>query len=211
MEVHVATVGTRVRGHALARHHAEHDAERGLVLVTSAGGPPTMWQRAQKIVGQAFRQELGPPDPGAAEAQLRRAYAAAREALVRFRDVLVGASLPEVMLLAMLIGPTRVGLVVGGAGRVYLHQGRQHRRLTAFEDLGGGLVDNPEPWIASAPLRRGDLLVAGSLEAFELPAIGAMAARLDAEPGAPAEAVAELLLQAPRESGVGGAAAVVRV
>ncbi len=211
MDVAVAAVATRVRGHDVSRHHAENDAERGLVLVTSAGGPPTLWHRAQTIVAAAFRKELGPPDPGATEAQLRRAYAAAREALVRFRDVLVGSSLPEVMLLAMLVGPTRVSLVVGGAGRVYHHQGRQHRRLTAFEDLGGGLHGNPEPWLASAPMRRGDLLIAGSLEAFELPAIGAMAARLNVEPGAPVGAIVEILLQSPRETGVGAAAAVVRV
>jgi hypothetical protein len=211
MEVHVATVPTKVRGHGLARHHAEHDAARGLVLVTSAGGPPTLWHRAQNIVAAAFHQALGPADPDATESQLRRAYGAARNALVRFRDVLVGTSLPEVMILAMLVGPTRVGLVVGGAGRVYHHQGRQHRRLTAFEDLGGGLFGNPEPWIASAPTRPGDLLIAGSLEAFELPAIGAMAARLNVEPGAAANVLTDLLLQTPQETGVGGAAAVVRV
>lgn len=211
MDVHVAAVPTRVRGKGLCRHHAAHDAARGLVLVTSAGGPPTLWQRSQKTVVKAFLDALGPPDPSATEAQLRRAYEAARQALVRLRDVLVGVSLPEVMLLAMLVGPTRAGIVVGGAGRVYHHQGRQHRRLTAFEDLGGGLYGNPEPWLASAPMRRGDLLIAGSLEAFELPAIGAMAARLNIEPGAPVRTVVQLLLESPRASGVGGAAAVVRV
>ena len=211
MDVLVAAVPTRVRGRGMARHVAEHDAERGLVLITSAGGPPTLWQRAQSLVLRAFREELGPPDPAGTEAQLRRAYAAARGALVRFREVLVGTSQPEVMLLAMLLGPARIGLIVGGAGRVYHHQVRQHRRLTAFEDLGGGLVENPEPWVASAPVRRGDLLVAGSLEAFELPAIGTMAARLNEEPGVAVRTIADLLLASPRETGVGAAAAVVRV
>lgn len=211
MDVHVGAVATRVRGKGLTRHLAEHDAERGLVIVTSAGGPPTLWHRAQKLVVDAFREALGPPDPAGTEPQLRRAYEAARSALLRFRGVLIGRSMPEVMLLAMMLGPARIGLVVGGAGRVYHHQARRHTRLTAFEDLGGGIVDNPEPWIASAPVRRGDLLVAGSLEAFELPAIGAMAARLNEDPGVGVGVIAAMLLQSSRETGVGAAAAVVRV
>ena len=211
MEVHVEAIPTRVRGRALTRHSASHDSALGLILLTSAGGPPTLWQRAQRIAAQAFRDELGTPEPHAAESQLRRAYASARGALVRFRDSLIGSKLPEVMLLAIVTGPTRVGIVVGGAGRVYHYQVRQHRRLTAFEDLEGGLADNPEPWITSAPVRRGDIVVAGSLEAFELPAIGAMAARLNEEPGVNITTIADILLEPARESGVGAAAAVLRV
>lgn len=211
MDVHVAAIPTRVRGHTLIRHVASHDPARGIVVVTSAGGPPTLWRRAQGIATVAFLEALGTPDPHEPEAQLRRAYGAARAALVRFRETLVGAMLPEVMLLALVLGPTRLGLVVGGAGRVYHQTGaRQHRRLTAFEDLEGGLAEHPEPWIASAPVRRGDVVVAGSLEAFELPAIGAMAARLDEQPAVSTAALAELLLRPARETGVGAAAAVIR-
>jgi len=211
MDVHVEAIPTRVRGRALTRHIASFDPERALIVLTSAGGPPTLWERAQKLVVRTFLDELGTPEPHAAESQLRRAYAGARGALVRFRDSLVGAKLPEVMLLSILAGPTRVGIVVGGAGRVYHHQVRQHRRLTAFEDLEGGLAENPEPWIASAPVRRGDIVLAGSLEAFELPAIGAMAARLNEEPGVKIATIADILLEPARDSGVGAAAAVLRV
>lgn len=212
MDVHVAAIPTKVRGRALTRHVASHDPASGVVVVTSAGGPPTLWRRAQTIATAAFFGALGTPDPHAPEAQLRRAYGTARDALLRLRETLVGTMLPDVMLLALVLGPTRLGLVVGGAGRVYHQTGaRQHRRLTAFEDLEGGLAEHPEPWIASAPIRRGDMVVAGSLEAFELAAIGAMAARLNEQPGVPTAVLADLLLAPARETGVGAAAAVIRV
>jgi len=207
MEVFVSAIPTRVRGRPWTRHRAEHDAARGLVVCTSAGGPPTLWQGAQEIVVSTFRSALGEPPEDA----LRGAYAAARAALLRFRAALVGRSLPEVMLLAIALRRGRAELAVGGAARVYLHQRRQHRRLTAVEDLMGGLADNPEPFLASTPVQPGDLLVAGSLEAFELPAIGAMAARLETDPTTPVDSIARILLSPAEASGVGASVGVIRV
>ncbi|MBI2892585.1 MAG: hypothetical protein HYY06_03470 [Deltaproteobacteria bacterium] len=215
MDVAVASVPTRVRGRSMTRHRAQQlggdrAAQSDLVLVASAGGPPTLWKRGLDKVIAAFTGELGQPRPDGVETSMRAAYAAARRSLVGFRETLLGPG-PDVMLVALHLSPGRAAVLVGGAGRVYLHRRKGHERLTAFEDLEGGLVDHPEPWFSSASLHGGDLLVAGSLEAFELPAIGSVAARLSLEPGADVRAIAEILLGPARESGIGAAAAVVRV
>lgn len=205
----------------MTRHHAQHvlgehvagdqgAAQSALVLVASAGGPPTLWKRGLDRVIGAFRDALGHPGPAEVDAAMRSAYSAARQSLVDFRETILGPG-PDVMLVAIHLSPCRAALVVGGAGRVYLHRGQGHERLTAFEDHQGGLVDHPEAWFSSASIGSGDLLVAGSLEAFELPAIGSVAARLSLEPKADVRSIVDILLGPALDSGAGAGAAVVRV
>jgi len=208
-EAHVDIAQAVVHGHEITRH-AALSLEGGSIHALSMGiGLPRLWSMAAGAALRGFARGVTAVQ-GAARGRLDAGLAQAQIEVTRLREGLVEVLTLDATLLAVVLEGEHLHVMCVGPARAYLHRGAKPRRLTPREDpdraLLGGSATHCE-----TPIQPGDLILAGSVSAFSVPAIGRLASVLDADPTTPPSVLASLLTEPAAKAGVGAVAAVLRI
>lgn len=208
-EAHLSVVNAEVRGHDLPRHGgAKLDSGRAFALV-SAMGVPRLWGLVVGAVVDGFTEGLDRSDSGGAR-RLEQALEWARERLTRRCDALIERNLPDATLIGIYCDHAELHVITVGPARVYLHRRGQPQRLTPREDPPEGLLRGV-PVRCSVAIEPEDVILAGSVSAFSVRAIGKLASVLEADPRTAPPVLASLLTEPASRAGVGAVALALRI
>lgn len=209
-ESHISIARAKVRDAELARHTAARfDAGRAFA-VSAALALPRLWEYATAGTIAGFGAGLEKHKSATAAQRLDGAMNEARQALGARCDALVEKKLPDATLLGLILDSGELHVASAGPGRVYLHRRGDPRRLTPREDEPEGLL-RARPAVCREPLEPGDVILAGTVSAFSVRAIGKLASVLEADPKSPPAVLASLLVEPAARAGLGAAAIVLRV
>lgn len=208
-DAHLSIVAAEVRSHTIARHGGlRTDGGRAFVLV-GAMGLPRYWSMVIRTALGGF--ESGLADSAATgAARLSAAVRAAQDNLVRQCDALIERLLPDATLVGVLLDQQDLHVVSVGPGRVYVHRRGTPHRLTPREDPTDGLLRGA-PASCSYPIEPDDIVLAGSVSAFSVRAIGKLASVLEADSRTPVSVLATLLTEPASRAGVGAVAIAARI
>lgn len=202
---------TDVRLGTLARHEVRVLADGAVYAVATGLGLPRTWSLACQAALDGFAAGLGQGlDATNGVERLRSGVASARSALARRCDDLVERMLPDASLIAVLLGDGQLHVLSVGPGRVYIQRSGRPQRLTSRDEAPGGLL-RAQPSQCSAPVRSGDLVLAGSLTAFSMSAIAEAVVLLSQDRMVEPKELARLLTAPAAKAGVGAAAMVLRI
>lgn len=205
-------VPAALRAHELARHGAYRHPRGQVFAAAEARGLPRLWGTTLTVILDAFAGALAEPDAAAASSgeRLELGLRAARRELRIAHGRIVERLLPDASFLAITIEDGQLETLGAGDVRAYVHRAGEARRLTPRERPADALLRGT-PFRSRAPLRPGDVVLAGSESAFSQEAVGRVAATLGESPDASPSVLANLLTEPPAQAGVGGVALVLRV
>lgn len=207
-EVHLSVVEAEVRGMPLARH-AGVQLDRGHVFALAGGmGLPRLWGFVTRAALEGFQRGLEGAD--AAADRLFEAVEGAHRRLTERCDTLIERITPDATLVALHVDHSHLHVISVGPGRVYLQRRGKPQRLTPRDDPNDGLLKGA-PVRCSVDIHPGDLVLAGSVSAFSVKAVGKLASVLEADAKAPPSVLASLLTEPAARAGVGAAALAMRV
>jgi hypothetical protein len=159
---------------------------------------------------EGFAVGLERQKAGSASQRIGGALEEARQQLTARCEALVEKKMPDATLLGLILDHGELHVACAGPGRVYLHRRGDPKRLTPREDEPEGLM-RARPALCREMLEPGDVILAGTVSAFSMRAIGKLASVLESDPKAPTAVLASLLTEPAAKAGLGAAAIALRV
>lgn len=206
---HISSTPAKVRRSSIARDASWLSAESRTLVVANGMGSPRLWRTCVTCVRDAVVESLQAEDASDPRVWFETAYHKARQAL---RDqssgtldqwsvdvALVIAHLSDDKLLALSAGPVRI-YVAGAAAP---------QRLSP-RDADKGILEG-RPHLSQAPIGRGDIVLAGSEDAFSVRGVARVGKVIGDNPKTRAQVIASLLTEPARDAGVAAVAAAIRI
>ena len=137
------------------------------------------------------------------------AYREGRDALRRGSSGAIDQWSVDVALLAVAVEEDEVTALTVGPVRVYVAGSIAPQRLSPRGAEKGLLQGSPN--IASTEIRRGDIVLAGSEDAFSVRGVARVGKVIGDNPKTRAEVIASLLTEPARDAGVAAVAAAIRL
>jgi hypothetical protein len=209
-ESHISSAKAKVREVDLARHAAVRLEGGRAYAVSAALALPRLWAYATGAVLDGFAVGLARQKTANGAQRIGDAIEEARQRLHQRCEALVEKRLPDATLLGLVIDHGELHVACAGPGRVYLHRRGDPKRLTPREDEPEGLL-KARPALCREMLEPGDVILAGTVSAFSMRAIGKLASVLEADPKSPTAVLASLLTEPAGKAGLGAAAIALRV
>ena len=203
-------VPTQVRRGELHRDFIEQMENRGAHAIASAIGPARLWSHVGRVAVNGFAEGLTDARDAAAEEQLAHSLHLARIRVTTACERLVERTLPDITLCGLHIRDYKVNVVAAGACRVYVHRVGATKRLTPRDEITTGVLRSAA-LRSSMQLQPGDIVLAGTPNAFSDKAIAQLSATLDGAPITNVATLARILTEPAHRAGIGAAAVVIRI
>jgi len=216
-DVQISLTKARIREASLRQHavrvfppSTEPGANSETIVLATALSAPRLWGFMLDAALAGFEEGLGRPSDGRASTRLHQAFDGAQRRVRTRAESLIERRVPDVGLLALALDGTILHVLCLGPARAYLQRRRSLRRLSPRDDRPEGVLKAAPTWCAEET-EPGDLVMAGSLTAFNDQALGPVRAQMESGSALAPRKIVEDLNKHAAMHGIGAAALAFRV
>ena len=209
LDGHISSTPAKVRRSSILRDASWLAPEQDLLVIANGMGSPRLWGASVSVVRDTVVQSLKRNLSDDARTRFETAYRDARVALGRESSGAIDQWSVDAALLIVGIADHQVTALTVGPVRVYVAGSMAPQRLSP-RGANKGLLEG-SPNIALSEVGRGDIVLAGSEDAFSVRGVARVGSVIGDNPKTRSEVIASLLTEPARDAGVAAVAAAIRI
>lgn len=206
---HVSSTPAKVRRSALTRDASWLAPDARTLVIANGMGSPRLWSGSVSTVCAAVRRTLEARADEETRVAFETAYHEARKALREHSSGAIDQWSVDVALLIVRLLDDKIVALTAGPMRVYLAGTAAPKRLSPREADKGILEGSSN--VSEATIARGDIVLAGSEDAFSVRGVARLGKVIGDNPKTRAQVLASLLTEPARDAGVAAVAAAIRI